>query len=340
MRIVIMGTGPFAVPTCEQLCAAGHDIALVVTRPLVNPKAKKPPTRPVFEWASKLGLEIFEPASINAPEAITRLATCQADLFFVCDYGQILSNDCLSASRLGGINLHGSLLPRHRGAAPVQWTLLSGDSEAGVTVIHMTPRLDAGPALAIERTEIRPDETAKELEPRLAKLGVAATQQAIAMLSRWDGTSEIGQIQDKSLVTKAPRFSKDDGHLDFSQPAAQLVRRVRACQPWPGTFAELHWTDGKCLRVQVKAARSTDQALDQLADAQPGGAVAVDSLALIQSGGVDRMLDWSTPWHKLIAVATPDGTFFISRIQPAGKREMNVEEFLRGHPLTAETRFK
>lgn len=334
MRIVIMGTGPFAVPTSEQLRADGHEIVLVVTRPLVDPKAKKLPPRPVFEWASQLDMEIFEPASINTPSAIDKLVACRADLFFVCDYGQILSNDCLSASRLGGINLHGSLLPRHRGAAPVQWALMSGDTEAGVTVIHMTPKLDAGPALAIARTEILPDETAEQLEPRLAKLGVAATQQAIAILREWDGVSAIGQMQDKSLVTKAPRFSKSDGQLNFSVPAAQLVRQVRACQPWPGTFAELHWPNGKSLRVQVKAARSADKTIDPLAGLQPGAAVAVDSEVLNQSGELSTSLDWSPPWHRLIAVATTGGTFFISRIQPAGKREMDVAEFLRGHPLT------
>jgi len=175
MRIILMGTGPFAVPTCERLLADGHDIPLVVTRPLVNPNAKKLPPRPVYDWSQAAGLPTFEPASINTPDAIGELKNLNADLFFVCDYGQILSKECLEASKLGGINLHGSLLPRHRGAAPVQWSLLRGDKVAGVSVMHMTPRLDAGPTLAICETKIREDETAEELEPRLAEIGIDAT---------------------------------------------------------------------------------------------------------------------------------------------------------------------
>ncbi len=251
MRIALLGTGPFAVPTCQRLLADGHDIPLVVTRPVAIANAKKPPPRPVYQWACEAGLEVFEPASINANEAIARLAALRADLLFVCDYGQILSSECLGTTRLGGINLHGSLLPRHRGAAPVQWTLLSGDTEAGVTVIHMTPRLDAGPALAIARTAIVPDESAEHLEPRLAQLGVAATIEAIELLANWDGTSPIGSTQDPSLVTKAPRFAKSDGQLDFRRSAEMLARQVRACRHWPSTFADLTWSDGQHMRLLV-----------------------------------------------------------------------------------------
>ncbi len=337
MRIVVMGTGPFAVPTCKQLLADGHELTLVVTRPLVDPQAKKIPPRPVSDWAMQSGLKIFEPASINTRDTIDCLASCQADLFFVCDYGQILKRECLAVSRLGGINLHGSILPRHRGAAPVQWTLLCGDKEAGVTVIHMTPRLDAGPALAVERTPILAEETAEDLEPRLANLGVAATQRAIDLLSNWNGSSPLGELQDQSLVTKAPRFAKADGQLNFRLPAEQLVRQVRAYQPWPGTFAELMWPEGKSMRVLIKAARSIDAQIEQLQHAAPGTAIAFDTRAMRET--LDRSLDWTSPWQQVIAVATSDGTFLISRIQPAGKREMPTEEFLRGHPLTSAAKF-
>ncbi len=328
MRIIVMGTGPFAVPTAQELLDAGHDIALVVTRPVPNPDAppKKQPSRPVYTWAMEHGLPIFEPSSINTAEAIATLQSYSADLFFVCDYGQILSNQCLSAARLGGINLHGSLLPRHRGAAPVQWALLRGDAVSGVTVIHMTPRLDAGPALAIRSTPILPDETSAELEPRLAELGVAATSEAIGLLQSWDGEATLGLVQDQTLVTKAPRFSKADGQLDFRLPAEYLVRLFRACQPWPGSFGELAWPSGKNLRVQVKAAR-------WLAASQPsspgceGIARVVDAQQL--------QLDWSAPYRTMIAVESGEGLFLIARLQPAGKREMDAEEFLRGHPLDA-----
>ena len=275
MRVVIMGTGPFALPTCRQILAEGHDVPLVVTRPAAQPQVKKPPPRPVFEWANEAGLPIYEPASINTEEAIARLAALQADLFFVCDYGQILSRACLSASRLGGINLHGSLLPRHRGAAPVQWALLSGDQQAGVTVIHMTPKLDAGPALAVAQTDILPDETAAELEPRLAELGVQATITAMRALANWDGCTELGEMQPSELVTKAPRLKKENGQLDFTKTAEHLERQVRGCQPWPGTFAELQLSPDKRVHMLIRSARGIPQRVPALANAAAAGSRAV-----------------------------------------------------------------
>jgi methionyl-tRNA formyltransferase len=321
MRIVIMGTGPFAVPTCQKLLAEGHTIPLVVVRPLADPTAKKLPPTPVLDWAREHNLEVFQPASINDPAAIAELAKYQPDLFFVCDYGQILSSACLSVAPLGGINLHGSLLPRHRGAAPVQWALLRGDHRAGVSVIHMTPRLDAGPVLSTAETEILPDENAGQLEPRLAELGVAATIQSVAELATWNRQSAIGQLQSQAGVTKAPRFAKAHGQLDFRLPAEYLARLVRALQPWPGTFAELQLAAGKSTRILVRAARASAYESGKA----PGEAWACDTRQFAT--------DWPSPWQHVIAVATGNGTLLIARIQPASKREMDAEEFLRGHSL-------
>lgn len=318
MRIIVMGTGPFAVPSCEKLLALGHDIPLVVTRPLSQPPPKKLPPRPVFDWAVGKGIEVFEPDTINAGEAIERLESCGADLFFVCDYGQILSSRALAAARLGGINLHGSILPRHRGAAPVQWALLRGDISAGITVIHMTPKLDAGPALAVASTLIKPDETAEQLEPRLAELGVASTVDSVEALAAWDSETEIGTIQDQSLVTQAPRFAKSDGLLNPGLPAEYLVRLVRACQPWPGTYTHLTWPSGKRLRAIVRSARWSADA-GELADAAIGTAIRLNR--------PDDEEDWQTT----LAVRCSEGILRIGTIQPAGKRVMSADEFLRGH---------
>ncbi|GAB5406649.1 MAG: methionyl-tRNA formyltransferase [Aureliella sp.] len=318
MRIIVMGTGPFAVPASQKLLDLGHDIPLVVTRPLTDPPPKKLPPRPVFDWAEENGIELFQPLSINTDEAIERLKELGADLFFVCDYGQILSSAALSAARLGGINLHGSILPRHRGAAPVQWALLRGDVSAGVTVIHMTPKLDAGPALAVASTLVKPDETAEELEPRLAELGVASTVDAVDALAGWDGASPIGTIQDRTLVTKAPRFAKADGLLDPRLPAEYLVRLVRACQPWPGTFTHLTWPSGKRLRVIVRAARATEECLEL--SAAPVGATSILNDADAEDG-----------WKNTLAVRCASGVLLVGLIQPAGKRVMSADEFSRGH---------
>jgi methionyl-tRNA formyltransferase len=346
MRIILMGTGPFALPSCKRLLADGHDVPLVVTRPLVNPSAKKLPPRPVYDWAQNAGLTIFEPPSINTPDAIGKLKELESDLFFVCDYGQILSHECLEASRLGGINLHGSLLPRHRGAAPVQWCLLRGDTVAGVSVIHMTPRLDAGPMLAIRETDILDDETAEELEPRLAEIGVDATIESLEVLESWDGVREIGKVQDKNLVTKAPRFAKTDGALDFRLPADYLVRLIRACQPWPGTFAELAWPEEKKqLRLIVRRARqlSTPKAMSL----QPGEAQRVSVAQMwekdpewFEESHWPRIEQWSNKWQEVMAVGCGEGTLLISEVQPAGKRLMNVQEFMRGHQIVPGCQFR
>lgn len=322
-----MGTGPFAVPSCRRLVEAGHEIALVVVRPPANSKA---PQAPVEAWASEQGLSLYQPISINLPEALERLRTTEAELFFVCDYGQILSKECLSITRLGGINLHGSLLPRHRGAAPVQWSILAGDLRAGVSVIHMTPGLDAGPVLSVRATDILPDENAGELEVRLSQIGADATIEAVNLLSNWDGISSIGAIQDKSLATKAPRINKSDGRLDFVQPAIELERKVRGFQPWPGAFGELVYSDSKRIQIHLRSARAMN-----VASAKPVGAAWSTTAAELGQSGPH----WSAPWDSLIAIQTGDGILVASLVQPAGKRIMSVAEFLRGHPLTPAAHF-
>jgi methionyl-tRNA formyltransferase len=329
-----MGTGPFAVPSCERLLHSGHEIALVVVRPPVPASGKKQPVAPVREWASQTGLAVFEPASANAAETLERLGEARAELFFVCDYGQILSRECLSIPRLGGINLHGSLLPRHRGAAPVQWTLLAGDAEAGVSVIHMTPGLDAGPVLTARRVEVQRDENSGELETRLAQLGAEATLDAVELLSGWDGASPIGSVQDASQASKAPRLKKEDGRLDFSLPAVELERRVRGYQPWPGAYAELAVSDTKRMSLHLRAARAV--ALPAQSGSWPIGAAWSASAADVGLAGPQ----WNAPWNRLLLVQTGAGQLAVATVQAAGKRAMSAAEFLRGHPLSPSAHFE
>lgn len=316
-----MGTGPFAVPTCERLLQDGHDIALVVVRPPADSNTKKPLPAPVRDWATVHQLPLFAPDNINTATAIEELRKVHSELFFVCDYGQILSKECLSASKLGGINLHGSLLPRHRGAAPVQWALLRGDTQAGVSVIHMTPKLDGGPILATAATDILVDENSGQLEPRLAVLGVDASRRAIELLSHWDLSGAIGCSQASGDVTKAPRFAKSHGQIDCRLPAEYLVRLVRALQPWPGTFADLRLATDKSMRILIRSARSVAQPSVR----SPGAVWDCATSSLGKS--------WPAPWQRVMAVATSDGVLLVARLQPAGKREMDAEEFLRGHKL-------
>ena len=318
MRILQLGTGPFAVPTIRWLLESEHHILALVTRPTQAAKGReKASLNPMQDLARERGLEVFAPDSINADEARQKLAAWQPDLLVVCDYGQILSRELLAISPLGGINLHGSLLPKYRGAAPVHWAVYNGDAETGVTVIHMTPRLDGGPSLAVRRTPIQSEETMAQLEQRLSMLGIEAVQEAIEKLSRWDRISPIGEIQDQSLATKAPRLKKTDGAVDWTRSAEQIRNQVRAFKPWPATYT--HWlrTGAEPLRIllnQVSVVSGTEHC-----SVLPGHVLVSDG--------------------KQLLIATGSGGLVIHSLQPAGKRVMDIAEFLRGYPVRVGDRF-
>jgi methionyl-tRNA formyltransferase len=263
------------------------------------------------EVAEARGIEVLSPEDVNSDAARKQLASLRPDLYVVCDYGQILSPQTLSIPSLGGINLHGSLLPKYRGAAPVHWAILNGDQKTGITVIHMTPKLDGGPMLALRSTPIGESETTEELEPRLSLLGVEPVHEAIAMLADWDRESPIGTPQDQSLACRAPRLKKSDGAIDWSRSAAQIYNQFRALKPWPGTFTEWNRPNGQSLRLL----------LDEIAVA--GGVVEADTApgtVLVSSG-------------QAFEVATGEGVLSLVKVQPAGKRVMAIDEFLRGYPI-------
>jgi methionyl-tRNA formyltransferase len=318
LRLILMGTGPFAVPAFEAICDRGHQVALVVTRPVREVKSRKgPPPSPVREFAAARRFDVYDPPSINTPDAIEQLRSFAADLLVVCDFGQILSNDALATARLGGINLHGSLLPAYRGAAPVQWAVLSGDAVTGVSVIHMTPRLDGGPILASAQTEIG-RETSGELEHRLSRLGIEPTLRSVDELAAWDGVSPIGQPQDASKVSRAPRLDKAAGRIDWSKSARQIDCHVRGMQPWPGAFTDLNWSDRPAVRIAVKAVTAIE-------DGAVNGGKAAEPGTLID--------------ESELRITTGDGLIRIDRLQVAGRAEVSAEEFLRGHRLPILTRF-
>ncbi|KAA1257671.1 Methionyl-tRNA formyltransferase [Rubripirellula obstinata] len=316
MKLVLMGTGPFAVPSFDALRQAGHEISLVVTRPMPPVKSRGgPPPSPVRDWAAEHELPLYDPDSINEPEAIDRVKMLQPDLLVVCDYGQILKPDALATSKLGGINLHGSLLPAYRGAAPVQWALLNGDSVTGVSVIHMTPRLDGGPVMQTVETEITDAETSGELEQRLSELGVAATLAAVEKLASWDGESQLGIDQDASKVSKAPRLKKADGEIDWGRSASEISCHVRGMIPWPIAFTHYKPRENKPpLRLAIHAIVVTDQPSH---DHSPG------ELLTTEDG---------------VIIATGDRFIRIQTLQPAGKKPMTSTEFFRGYPVVEGAR--
>ena len=325
MRILMFGTGPFAVPTFKAILESEHEVPLLVTRPTVDSgKRRKSVANPSREAAEAAGLPIFDPPSINTPDVIEKLKEFEPDLFVVCDYGQILSRDCLAVARLGGINLHGSLLPKYRGAAPINWAVYHGEQTLGITVIHMTAKLDAGPALRFAELTASEDETAEDLEPRLSELGVAEVITSIEMLQAWDGESTIGEKQDPKLATKAPRLNKSDGCVDWTRTRKQIIDQVRAFQPWPGTYTNWQREKGQPIRIIIHRAVRLDPATmnDQPYDdsVEPGQICASTKTSL--------------------AIMTGDGMLALTEIQPAGKRKMEISEFLRGYKPEVGDRFE
>jgi methionyl-tRNA formyltransferase len=309
----MMGTGPFAVPTFRGLFESHHAVVSLVTGPLKRRGKKAATINPMRDLANEHGTPIFAPDDINRASSRARLAGYEADLMVVCDYGQILSADTLATSRLGGINLHGSLLPKYRGAAPVNWAIYDGEPRTGVSVIHMTPRVDAGPVIAQGRTPIEPNETAQELEARLADIGAWFVARAIDLL-------EAGNLQalpqNPALASRAPRIKKTDGLIDWNRRAAAIHNHVRAMEPWPKTYTFWHRVDGPPMRLILGPVTVVDG--DD--SGKPPGTVLEAS--------DDRLM-----------VATGEGAVTIENLQPAGKRMMPIGEFLRGHRIEPGERF-
>jgi len=319
LRIVVMGTGPFAVPMLHALRRSPHEVVAVVTRPAHAAPGRRPPPNPIREAAVAMQVPILDPESVNAPDAVAAIRGLAPDLLVVCDYGQILSPEALAIAPLGGINLHGSLLPRHRGAAPVQWAILAGDEVTGVSVIHMTPALDAGAVLTARSTPIGQRETAAELEARLAAVGADAVLEAIDRLQAAHASGgastglAVGTPQEAGQVTRAPRLTKADGVVDWSLPAARIERMRRALEPWPRTTTFFRKGDAP-QRLVLEDVVVADVAVA----AAPGTVLAADD------GG--------------IVVACGGGTaVVITRVVPEGKRSMSAAEFVRGNAVHAGT---
>jgi len=318
LSVVVMGTGPFILPSFECLLASRHRVVAVVTRPTPASRGRKTPVNPMREAAEKVGFTLLDPPDVNAVDVQDTIRACGADVMVVCDYGQILSGDTLRTTRLGGINLHGSLLPRHRGAAPVQWAILCGDKKTGVSVIHMTPRLDAGCVIATRSTLIGAKETAVELEARLAQLGVDAVLESLNILQRVKDAPDnephviIGKPQDERSSTRAPRITKQDGVINWEMTALEIDRRRRAFDPWPRITAFVPNRKAfrrlVCLETEVVAGLSGDSS------SAPGVVVEIRSDCLVVACGEGSRLA-------------------IQRVIPEGKRAMSAADFIRGSSL-------
>lgn len=297
MRVVFMGSPDFALPTLGALIEH-HDVVGVCTQPdRPAGRGRKPTAPPVKQLAAKHDLPLTQPERLKSDNALTTLRGWEPDVIVVAAYGQILPPDVLDLPPLGCVNVHASLLPRWRGAAPVQAAILHGDQATGITIMKMDPGLDTGPILAQESTPIKPNETGGELAQRLAQHGADLL---IRTLPEYAAGEIEPQPQDDNLATKAPLLRKRDGLLDFQTPARKLERKVRAFQPWPGTY--FYWQDQ---RIAVHAA-TVHEAPD---DHPVGTAFEVGGSPAVQTGS-----------HALI----------LEQVQPAGKRSMAGHSFLNG----------
>jgi methionyl-tRNA formyltransferase len=315
-RIVMLGTGDFALPTFLHLLDTGHHVVGLVTQP-DRPQGRKQELIPsrIKVAALEHGVTVLQPEDVNAPDSIEAVRALDPELLVTAAYGQILSADLLAVPRRGGINLHGSVLPAYRGAAPVARAIERGETETGVTVILMNPRVDAGGMILIGRTPIDPDETAGELEDRLAEIGAPLVAEAVAGLAA--GTARV-LPQERARVTKAPKLRKEDGLIDWSKPARSVHDQVRAMQPWPVAFAYFHRAyqpDAEPLRVIVHKT----EPLDMVTGRAPGE---------VSEAVSDRLV-----------AATGSGAVRLLKVQTSGKKPMSAADFLRGHPILPGDRF-
>ena len=280
MRVVFLGSGAFAVPSLEALLDAGHEVAAVVTQPdRQKGRGRSLSATPAKVVAERRGVPVLQPRRIKEPAAIEELRALHPDVQVVVAYGQILPRAVIDIPPLRTVNVHSSLLPRYRGAAPIQWAVVNGERETGVTTMLIDEGLDTGPTLLARSTPIGPEETAPELEARLGPLGAEVLRETLDGLAR--GTLRA-QPQDHAQATLAPILKKEDGHLDWSRPAEEIARRVRGLLPWPGTVTRTAEGDLKVLRARVEAPAT--------ADAPPGTVLSLGREGiLVAAGGGTRL---------------------------------------------------
>ncbi len=342
MRLLMMGTGTFAEPTFEALLAAfPGEVVGLVTQPERDGGNKRGSTRQTGKGmaaiAAAAGLPVVQPESINTPDGLAAYRDLRPELVVVAAYGQILSKDVISTPTVGIINVHASLLPKYRGAAPVAYAILNGEAQTGVTIIKVTPGLDSGDMILQEAEDIRPDDTTGTLEARLAELGARLAVEAVRKYQA--GGPVEGAKQNAALVTKAPKIKKEFGLIDWSKPAAEVERHIRAMQPWPTGYTFLHRPGKEPMRVIVNTAR-----VFTIAGQSP---IAMTLTGRMHPGHIEAGIGFAAsssapnppPPINTLLVTTASAVLEVVELQPAGKKRMPAAEFLRGHPVVPGMRF-
>lgn len=308
MNLVFMGTPDFAVPTLKTLYASRHSVRAVVTQP-DRPKGRGRGLQapPVKQFALDNGLPVVQPEKASAPDLAAQLAKLQPDLIVVIAYGQILRDPLLALPRHFCMNVHASLLPRYRGAAPINWAIINGDKETGVTTMKIDAGLDTGDILLMKQIAIENDDTAQSLHDKLSEAGAALALETLDRL-------EQGELQfvpqNDAESSYAPKLKKEDGCLQWNQEADALRNRVRGMEPWPGAFGFLRGQRLRFCQVETGPGEKDDT-----------------------PGMVMRVSDYG------IEIGTLKDRMIVTKIQPEGKKRMSIKSYLQGHPVEAGERF-
>lgn len=303
MKIVYFGSGWFGIESLNALYGSEHDLSLIVTQP-PNPagRGRKPNPTPVAHWAGSHGVPFIETDNVNVPETIERIADYQPDLNIVIAFGQKICIDLTTLPTKGSINVHSSLLPKYRGAAPINWAIINGETETGLSVIALAQKMDAGCVLSQVRTDIDPNETAGHVHDRLAKMAGPLLLKTIDQIA--DGTAVYTE-QDHSIATLAPKLKKSDGILDFSEPADVLARKIRGFWPWPGASSSYV---GK---KSNKSVRITFAGAEVVESVNPAG---------LPVGTLDENLN----------IICGKNALKVTQIKPAGSAFMTFKDFTNG----------
>ena len=310
IRIVYMGTPDFAVEPLEAIIKAGYEVAAVVTQPdKQKGRGKEVKMTPVKVCALRHGIPVFQPVKIKEPEAVAELEKYQADLFVVAAFGQLLSEEILNMPEYGCINIHASLLPKYRGAAPIQQAVIDGEKESGVTIMQMGTGLDTGDMISRIVVPLSEDETGGSLFDKLAVAGAELLVQTLPSI--FDGTATREKQPEESPTPYAAMISKKMGLLDFGKSAEELERLVRGLNPWPSAFT---FINGKTLKVWKASVLKTQ------AGKVPGTVLAADK--------------------EGIQVACGQNVLVLHEVQLEGKKRMEVDAFLRGYQLKPGDMFK
>jgi methionyl-tRNA formyltransferase len=325
LRIVFFGTPEFAVPTLEGLLKSRHAVVGVVTQP-DRPRGRghKTSDAPLKASAIAAGVPVLQPERLKDAAFMEALSALGADLGVVAAYGKILSDAVLATPRLGMINVHASLLPRYRGAAPVHRAILAGEPQTGVTIMRVVKALDAGAMMATVSRPIGPDETSLDVERDLARLGADLLVETIDALADGRATETP---QDDAAANYAHRLTKDDGVVDWGWPAIRVHNLIRGLHPWPHAFTFHHGRRLILIRSRVGGIGGPERAASQLS---PNAAQAPrdDAPGTVVEAAGDRLV-----------VATGDGPLQLLTVQPEGKRQLDAREFLAGHKVAAGDRF-